>query len=368
MREARVHSFAMADPADVSALADAIDASLVDPAAIVCMIVKTEGNGLDNDWTRVMALDALERLLRSRGREPSIDALSIIVSGGCEGVTTPHMVVFERIASARPGAAKALAIGHAVSPVLSPEAIGTTVQVGAVRDAVRAAMDDAGLAPGDVEYVQVKAPWLSAPHQAAARQRGARLKAIDAHGSKPWTRAACALGVATALGEVEPELVTDATINADASLFSRRAAVTAGNDTLQCEVVVFGMSERWSGGMRVAHGVLDDLLDAGAIRATLTRAGLEPDGVQLPPAQRAQLRTVLFKGDPARSDLLRGERQVMWHDSDVHALRHLRAVMSGVIGAVTGSTRVFVSAGAEHQGPPGGGALAVFAGPPGPVR
>lgn len=356
----------MADPGDVSALAHAIASGRLMPDDIVCIIVKTEGNGLDNDWTRVMAFDALVRLLHAHGVEPSVDRLSIIVSGGCEGVTTPHMAVFERRASGAASAGRALAIGHAVSPVLPPESIGTTAQVRAVRDSVLAAMRDAGLSAGEVEYVQVKAPWLSAPHQAEAKGRGVQLKAIDAHGSKPWTRAACALGVATALGEVPVERVTDAAINADATLYSRRAAVTAGNDTMQCEVVVFGMSERWTGETRVAHGVLEDLLDAGAVRDTLARAGLAPEGAQLAPAQRAQLRTVLFKGDPSRNDRLRGERQVMWHDSDVHALRHLRAVMSGVIGALTGSTRVFVSAGAEHQGPPGGGALAIFSGPSGP--
>lgn len=368
MRQARVHGFAMSDPSDVSMLAAAIRAGRIDPASIVCVIVKTEGNGLDNDWTRVMAIEALERLLRGCGVQPSVDRMSIIVSGGCEGVTTPHMVVFERSQWSGVGdGGPALAIGHATTPVLAPEAVGTLEQVRAVRDAVRSAMQDAGLSAAEVEYVQVKAPWLSAPHQASARSRGARLKARDAHGSKPWTRAACALGVAVALEEIDPDLVTEAAINADHGLYSNRASVTAGNDTLQCEVVVFGMGAGWAGGMRVAHGVLQDLLDAGAVRDTLARAGLEPEVVQLSPAQRRQLRTVLFKGDPDRSDRLRGERQVMWHDSDVHALRHLRAVMSGVIGAVTGSTRVFVSAGAEHQGPPGGGVVAVFAGPPEPA-
>jgi len=353
----------MAEPGDVSALAHAIESGRVDATAIVCVIVKTEGNGLDNDWTRVMAFDALVGLLRAHGVDPSADRLSIIVSGGCEGLTTPHMVVFERRASDAPAGAPALAIGHAVSAPLPPESVGTTAQVRAVRESVLTAMLDAGLSADEVEYVQVKAPWLSARHQDDARARGVRLKASDAHGSKPWTRAACALGVATALGEVAVDRVTDASIISDATLYSLRAAVTAGNDTMQCEVVAFGMSNSWTGHTRVAHGVLEDLLDADTIRATLARARLEPVGAQLSPEQRAQLRTVLFKGDPARSDLLRGERQVMWHDSDVHALRHLRAAMSGVIGALTGSTRVFVSAGSEHQGPPGGGALAIFAGP-----
>jgi cyanuric acid amidohydrolase len=363
MQRAHVHSFSMAHPADVSALAAALAARRIDPRAIVGVIVKTEGNGLDNDWTRVMAFDALVRLLADHGVEASPQRMSIIVSGGCEGVTTPHMVVFECRDSPDAGAAgrRALAIGHAISEPMLPEQVGTMDHVASTRRAVERAMAQASLAPDEVEYVQVKAPWLSEVHQQAAQSRGVRLKTADAHASKPSTRAACALGVALALGEVEPARAVDAAINADPSLFTRRAAVTAGNDTLQNEVLVFGMSARWSGTARVAHACLDDLLDVGAIHDALRRVGLPVAGAQLASTQQQQVRAVLFKGDPARAGLLRGERQLMWHDSDVHALRHLRAVMSGVIGAATGTTRVFVSAGAEHQGPAGGGTFAVFA-------
>jgi cyanuric acid amidohydrolase len=363
MKRATVHSFPMAHPADVSALAEALAARRIDARAIVGVIVKTEGNGLDNDWTRVMALDALVRVLAEHGVDASPQRMSIIVSGGCEGVTTPHLVVFEcrKSAGAGTGGARALAIGHAISDPMQPEQVGTLDQVASVRRAVERAMAQAGLAHDEVEYVQVKAPWLSEVHQHAARARGVRLAAADAHASKPSTRAACALGVALALREVDPARVTEAAINADPSLFTRKAAVTAGNDTLQNEVLTFGMSARWSGTARVAHACLGDLLDVGAIHDALRRAGLPATGAQLAPEQQARVRAVLFKGDPARSGVLRGERQLMWHDSDVHALRHLRAVMSGVIGAVTGTTRVFVSAGAEHQGPAGGGTFAVFA-------
>ncbi len=361
MKQACVHSFPMTHPADVAALAAELAAGRIAARAIAGIIVKTEGNGLDNDWTRVMAWDALVALLRAHDTEPSVQRMSIIVSGGCEGVTTPHMVVFEcRDVPAEHPPGRALAIGHAVSEPLLPEQIGTAAQVASTCLAVERAMQQAGLAREEVEYVQVKAPWLSEVHQQAALARGVRLKAADAHASKPWTRAACALGVALALGEATPAQASEAAINSDASVFTRRAAVTAGNDTLQNEVLVFGMSSGWAGSARVAQASLADLLDAGAIHDALARAGLPPRGAQLPAALQSQVRAVLFKGDPARSGLLRGERQLMWHDSDVHALRHLRAVMSGVIGAVTGTTRVFVSAGAEHQGPPGGGTFAVF--------
>jgi len=82
---------------------------------------------------------------------------------------------------------------------------------------------------------------------------------------------------------------------------------------------------------------------------------------QLSPADRDRLLAVIVKGGPSRDDRLRGRRHVMWHDSDVHALRHFRAAMGGMLAGLTGDTRIYIAAGAEHQGPPGGGTFAIFA-------
>jgi cyanuric acid amidohydrolase len=51
----------------------------------------------------------------------------------------------------------------------------------------------------------------------------------------------------------------------------------------------------------------------------------------------------------------------MWDDSDVQASRHARALVGGVLAGVIGRTDLFVSGGAEHQGPDGGGPIAVIA-------
>jgi cyanuric acid amidohydrolase len=39
----------------------------------------------------------------------------------------------------------------------------------------------------------------------------------------------------------------------------------------------------------------------------------------------------------------------------------LRGALGAIVAAVAGGGRVFVSGGAEHQGPPGGGLVCVFA-------
>ncbi|MEM1346149.1 MAG: ring-opening amidohydrolase, partial [Pseudomonadota bacterium] len=45
-------------------------------------------------------------------------------------------------------------------------------------------------------------------------------------------------------------------------------------------------------------------------------------------------------------------------DSDLASTRHARALVGGVLAGVIGRTDLFVSGGAEHQGPPGGGPVA----------
>ena len=59
--------------------------------------------------------------------------------------------------------------------------------------------------------------------------------------------------------------------------------------------------------------------------------------------------------------MVRGWRHIMLDDTDISATRHARAAVGGVIAGITGCPAVFVSGGAEHQGPPGGGPVAVIA-------
>jgi cyanuric acid amidohydrolase len=70
---------------------------------------------------------------------------------------------------------------------------------------------------------------------------------------------------------------------------------------------------------------------------------------------------VLAKAEPSRSGMIRGRRHVMLDDSDIHASRHARALVGGVLAGVFADTQLFVSGGAEHQGPDGGGPVAVIA-------
>ena len=70
---------------------------------------------------------------------------------------------------------------------------------------------------------------------------------------------------------------------------------------------------------------------------------------------------MLVKAEPDRSGRIHGQRHTMLNDTDIDPQRHIRGAVGGVVASVVGDTRIFVSGGAEHQGPDGGGLIAVIA-------
>ncbi|HLQ61861.1 MAG TPA: ring-opening amidohydrolase, partial [Candidatus Acidoferrales bacterium] len=69
---------------------------------------------------------------------------------------------------------------------------------------------------------------------------------------------------------------------------------------------------------------------------------------------------VFCKCEADPSGRLRGRRQVLLDDSDVHHHRHAKAAVGAVVAAAVGDPAVFVSVAAMHQGPPGGGPVAAI--------
>ncbi len=85
-----------------------------------------------------------------------------------------------------------------------------------------------------------------------------------------------------------------------------------------------------------------------------TRAG------QLSAAQRDRLVALLAKAEAGTTGMLRGNRHTMLNDSDISATRHARAFVGGALAGLVGHAELFVSGGAEHQGPDGGGPVALI--------
>jgi cyanuric acid amidohydrolase len=284
----------------------------------------------------------------------------MVMSGGTEGGLSPHFLVLSVAEAAAPNPEGALAIGTAFTADFAPEELGRTPQVQATAAAVRAAMAEAGITdPAQVHYVQVKCPLLTSERIAAARARGRTVATEDTYHSMGLSRGASALGVALALGEIAE--VPEAAIGTDWSLFSGRASTSAGVELLRNEVIVLGNSPAWGGDLAIAHAVMRDAIDLPAVHAALRAAGLPTGDGQVPDAARDRLVAVLAKAEPSSTGLIRGSRHIMLDDSDINATRHARALVGGVIAGAVGCTDIFVSGGAEHQGPDGGGPVAVVA-------
>ena len=354
--QAQVFRLPMRGPEDVSGIASLITSGELDPTQIIAILGKTEGNGCVNDFTRGYATQSLRSMLAIYLSASDIARIPLVMSGGTEGGLSPHWIVFSRIDDTGPletGAeAPALAMAGVITRPLDPREIGRSAQVELVRAAVLEAMAKADIvAPEDVHFVQIKCPLLTAER---ANSAGGNVATGNMLKSMGLSRGASALGVALALGEIDT--ISDAQIGTDMSLWSSRASCSAGIELMACEIVVLGLSRSWSGPLRVGHVVMQDAIDAPAVARLLSQAA---PGAGLQEAQ-ADLIAVLAKVEASGSGQIRGKRHTMLEDSDISSTRHARGFVGGLIAGLIGHTELFVSGGAEHQGPDGGGPVAII--------
>jgi cyanuric acid amidohydrolase len=261
------------------------------------------------------------------------------------------------------GAVPALAVGTAVSEPVPAWEVGRAAHIRSVAAAVRAAIDRARIAdPADVHFVQVKCPCLTSARAEAARAQGRTVATADPGRSMALARAAGAFGVALALGEIEASAATQEALLADVSLYSTRASISSGVEVEANEAIVLGNSRHWCGPLHIAHRPMHDALDIGAVVDVLADVGIA--AAPQAPDRGARVAAVLVKCEPDRRGHVRGQRHTMLDDTDINAQRHIRGAVGGLVAGVIGDTRIFVSGGAEHQGPDGGGLIAVIAARP----
>ncbi len=340
---------------DASGLEARLNAGQFAADEVIAVIGKTEGNGGVNDFTRILADQAFRRVLEKRGnrREAEIAAVPMVWSGGCDGVITPHATIFARNGKTGDSAKSRLAIGAAMSAELAPEDIGRLAMVEKVAAAVRSAMREAGIADAsDVHYVQTKTPLLTIEWVRDAHARGHDV-ACEVHESMGVSNGTAALGIAVALGEIKMPRAEQ--ICKDLDLYSSVASCSSGVELTQAQVVLLGNKAGAGGRYRIGHAVMRDALDMDAIYAAIGNAGLELP--QRPRAEDLNGRVVncFIKCEADRRGTLRGRRQIMLDNSDVHHHRHSKAAVGGVAAAAIGDPAVFVSVDAMHQGPHGGG-------------
>ncbi|MDA9501552.1 ring-opening amidohydrolase [Bradyrhizobium sp. CCBAU 11357] len=363
MRTTSVGVFRIATrgPGDVSGLMDLIGSGAIDPNSILAVLGKTEGNGGVNDFTREYAVAALCTALAPKlGLSPEAveQRIAFVMSGGTEGVLSPHITVFTRREAERPAglSGKRLSIGMAHTRDFLPEELGRSAQITETAKAVQAAMADAGIGdPTDVHFVQIKCPLLTSDRVAAAHARGNTTATTSSYSSMAYSRGASALGVAVALGEIASN-IRDEDVLRRYDLFSKVASTSSGIELMHNVVIVLGNSVSSASEFEIGHAVMKDAIDAAAVTAALESVGLGAN-----PQPGRALVNIFAKAEASPDGSVRGFRHTMLEDTDISSTRHARAAVGGLIAGLAGTGTVYVSGGAEHQGPAGGGPVAVIA-------
>ena len=252
---------------------------------------------------------------------------------------------------------KRLSVGVAHTRDFLPEEIGRDAQIGETAKAVAAAMRDASIeAVADVHFVQIKCPLLTSERVKEAGARGKATVTASGYASMGYSRGASAIGVAKALGEIAAD-VGEGQVLKNWELFSSVASCSAGIELMHNVVILVGNSHSSASPFRIGHAVMRDAIDLPAVMQALDSAGLSA----LDPRSQSRLVNIFAKAEASPDGAIRGLRHTMLDDSDINATRHARAAVGGLIAGVAGTGAVYVSGGAEHQGPAGGGPVAVIA-------
>lgn len=344
-----VARFDTAQPADVSGLAAALQslggAANVEKAAV---FLKVEGDY--DDGAREKARAALEAEVRSLGIGAYCQTL---VAVGCEGVATPFgYLLAERrdragarpagASTARPGASVArLAMGFANGDIVPQDELDSVSMADRVAETVRAAMADAQLSVAEVAVCFVKLPAARANGRGDEnneRVRGRRTRAIGA------------LGAGIALGEIDRARVTEAAIVNDPSLHARRVQSFAGAEVTKIETIVLGNRPGAGGDLIAASGLLTDLIDAQGLKRLMAGGREESDP--------GKLQALFIKAGAPPDGTVRGGRTTIF-SSGVPPEKYMRAALSGLVAAVTGDTRAFITGDPIQAAPEGGGSACV---------
>ncbi len=367
MRECITHRVPMRDPGDVSEIASLCKSGELIAGEVVAIFGKTEGNGCVNDFTRPYSVEALSSLFSDQLGCPRSEVpgrIAMVISGGTEGVLSPHYLIFSirRNTTSKLGShpSARLAIGTGRTRDFLPEEIGRITQVEITAEAISRAMTAANLNnPNDVHFVQIKCPLLTTQKIKNALGRGEKVVTKDTYSSMGYSRGAAALAAGVALGSLDITDLNDGVVCIDRSIWCDRASASAGVEIENCEVIVMGNSTEWTSDMIISNDVMTDAIDVEGIWRAISKSGFAR-APQLNSEDAGKINAIFVKAEPSSDGLIRGKRHIMADDSDVNATRHARAVVGGVVAGAVGFTDVFVSGGAEHQGPDGGGPIALI--------
>jgi cyanuric acid amidohydrolase len=138
------------------------------------------------------------------------------------------------------------------------------------------------------------------------------------------------------------------------------ASVSAGVEIRTNEVVLVGTSASWTGPLTIGHALMSDPLDIRSVVRLVRDLGFTAEP-QIPAHQAARVRAAFVKCEAPRDGMVRGKAHTMLNDGDIDQQRHIRGAVGAIVASVLNDTALFVSGGAEHQGPDKGGMIAIIA-------
>ncbi|WEK51609.1 MAG: ring-opening amidohydrolase [Candidatus Kaistia colombiensis] len=347
---------------DVAGLEHLQKDGVLRPDEVIAVTGKTEG-WRAGETSRLDADRAIRGFLLDRGSRQveAINQIPMVFTTGGIGILTPHVVIYTR-SLAKPAAdgRARLAMGVARSELVRPEWLVSSKMVEANADAVRAAAVDAGIAPQAVEYVVGKAYYPSQQDFADARAAGHHIPELDSNTLFRKASGAAGLGVAVAVDGMPLPAADDVGVQMD--LWSAKVAASAnewepvGGEGPQTQLMVFGNRVGAGGRLRVGHSAMNDTLDVNALPRALRNAGLDVGPGPLSPAHRDRIVAVYVKFSLPVGGRLLGRRQV---SENPQYGDQVKAALGGMFAAFLQDNLVWISGSATHQGPAGGGTVAV---------
>lgn len=294
------------------------------------------GNGCVNDFSRTLASAVWEPLIPT-------DAVTIF-SGGTEGVLCPHVTFIVR---REDGKSTGLVGAAGRTKDLGPHEVGRPAHARAVSATIHSMMSDLKVGVEDVKLVLVKCPLLTSAKMEAARAANATPITTDTYESMAKSRYASAIGIGAALGEVEESNVED-----DLQTGASHSAIASCSSGAELEdnhifILASDPAAASESELRAISRPMKDGIDAEAALDLLGQ--VKQDG--------GQVVQIFAKAEADPGGTVRGKRHTMNTDSDIHSTRHARAAVGGLLSGLAGDTQLYVSGGAEGQGPPGGGSL-----------
>jgi cyanuric acid amidohydrolase len=329
-----VKAFDMKAPDDLSELDTAL--TKVDPDRIRRLALLLRVAGEYTDGSREKARAAVAALLASKKLSDRSQYLTVI---GAEGASTPcgYALIDTGSTGSRSGPPR-LALGIARAAPPPEDSIGTADHALAVKAAVEAGLRDGRMSPADAEVVIVNVPQPTSGDVGTRGRRG---------------RAAAALGAGLALGEIAVEQVRNETIASDGALYTPRVQTFTGPAIPNLEIIVIG-NAAGGGTLFACNTLTTDLLDARPVKRMLVKAGLPLDEDGELDTSRLVATIAKLGVDP--SGRVSGAPTTIF-SSATPPEKHVRAALSGVLGATLHTTRLFSTFDPVQQAPIGGGTI-----------